>query len=112
MPAHRGDNGGAKPGDLQGPRRLVGSLFQRQLSRETYHEESQALSFSLSFFNFSSLSLCLPCLAQLRKKSRNLGRDERATATLNINRVASASAPWKPLSAEKNAVELNRPLLI
>lgn len=26
-----GDNGGAKPGDLQGARRLVGSLFQRQL---------------------------------------------------------------------------------
>lgn len=29
-----GDNGGAKPGDLQGARRLVGSLFQRQLRLE------------------------------------------------------------------------------
>lgn len=46
--AHRGDNGGAKPGDLQGPRRLVGSLFQRQLCRETYHQNS-----SLSLFSFS-----------------------------------------------------------
>lgn len=28
----RGDNGDAKSGDLQGARRLVGSLFQRQVS--------------------------------------------------------------------------------
>lgn len=32
--AVRGDNGGAKSGDLQGARRLVGSLFQRQLPLE------------------------------------------------------------------------------
>ena len=52
--AHRGDNGGAKPGDLQGPRRLVGSLFQRQLCRETYHQNSSlSLSLSLSLFSFS-----------------------------------------------------------
>lgn len=29
-----GDNGGAKSGDLQGARRLVGSLFQRRLPLE------------------------------------------------------------------------------
>lgn len=53
--AHRGDNGGAKPGDLQGPRRLVGSLFQRQLCRETYHQNT-SLSLSLSSLSLSILS--------------------------------------------------------
>lgn len=53
--AHRGDNGGAKPGDLQGPRRLVGSLFQRQLCRETYHQNT-SLSLCLSSLSLSILS--------------------------------------------------------
>lgn len=60
----------------------------------------------------SSLSLRHPTWRSWEKSRETWGRDERAAATLNINRVASASAPWKPLSAEKNAVELNRPLLI
>lgn len=77
--AHRGDNGGAKPGDLQGPRRLVGSLFQRQLCRETYHQKNSRVSLSLFLLLSPPLirSLCLssaPLLGVAEKKVVKLGQ--------------------------------------
>ena len=71
--AHRGDNGGAKPGDLQGPRRLVGSLFQRQLCRETYHQKKSRV-LSLSSSNSFSLFHPRPLLGVAEKKVVKLGQ--------------------------------------
>lgn len=61
-----GDNGGAKSGDLQGARRLVGSLFQRQLPLENV---SPGLA-----------------VAEKLRRHETYGGDERPASTANINR--------------------------
>lgn len=61
------DNGGAKSGDLQGARRLVGSLFQRRLPLE-------------------NVSPSLTVAEKLRRRGKLTRGDERPASTANINR--------------------------